>query len=1060
VKSYFWLIAQKTDVVVGENAEILFGTSVSDASVLYEIMRGDTLIKREWLSFDNELQTFEIPFKAEYGDGINVIFTMVRDERIFSQNTTIRRRLEEKRLTPTLSVFRDKLQPGETAEWTITIPEAREQTAELLVSMYDASLDAIRPHAWNFNPAYRLFIPTLRNWSARGFGNQGASGWFSQGRIEIPNINLNEINWTGLDSRGNFAGMLQGRVAGLAVTGASGRQSLRASAPAMEMSADMVVAEDSEVVFMLAENVEMEMADATPEVSAERQMYGGGEVSEQQPQVQIRTNFNETAFFYPQLRTDQDGNVKISFTVPESLTRWNVQMLAHTPDLFFGQSTAQVVTQKDLMVQLNLPRFVRQSDKLVLFANVINLTDSVLEANVRFELINPETEKPLAIKDNQARKITLNAGETQAVSWEISEFSGHELLIAKVVAQAGNFSDGEQHFLPILPDKILITETLPLVVRGNERHDFVFESLKNQAREVENKRLTIEFTTNPIWYAVQALPTLSAPENENAIDFFTAFYVNGLATHIANSTPRIAEIFDRWQNEGGTRDALLSNLERNTELKNMLLEETPWVFAAQNESEQKRQIALLFDLNMQKNQGEQFLERLQELQLPSGGFAWFSGMRESRQITQQILLGMARFNKIVNPDAPTSDWERRAIQFIDREIVRDFENIRRWTRDCENNMCIGNIQWFYLHVRSKYLGVPMNSATRQAVDFFTRQAEKYWTEATLYGKAATALIAARRGNTTLANQILNAFRENALQTDEMGMFWARNTASFFWSERPVFVHTAIIEAFAEIDKNTPEIDEMKIWLLRQKQTQRWDTPISTVDAIYALLHFGSDWLSDEKTVEIKLNNQILATENREAGTGYFKETISGENITSEMSRISVQVTPKSGESQGRGISWGAMFWQYKQDVSKVQQSSSALSLTKQLFVERVVGTQTTMIPIEQAELRVGDKIITRLTVTTDRDLEFVALRDLRAACLEPVNQRSHTVWREGIVYYETIKDSSTQFFFNFLPRGTYVFEHETWINNAGVFSNAPASIQCLYAPEFVSFSSGGKIVVK
>jgi len=447
--------------------------------------------------------------------------------------------------------------------------------------------------------------------------------------------------------------------------------------------------------------------------------------------------------------------------------------------------------------------------------------------------------------------------------------------------------------------------------------------------------------------------------------------------------------------------------------------------------------------------------------LPSGGFAWFSGMRESRHITQQILLGMARFNKIVNPDAPTSDWERRAIEFIDREIVRDFENIRRWTRDCENNMCIGNIQWFYLHVRSKYSDVQMNSATRKAVDFFTRQAEKYWTEATLYGKAATALIASRRGNTDLANQILDAFRENALQTDEMGMFWARNTASFFWSERPVFVHTAIIEAFAEIDKNTPEIDEMKIWLLRQKQTQRWDTPISTVDAIYALLNFGSDWLSDEKTVEIKLNNQPLATENREAGTGYFKETISGENIIPEMANISVQVSSsEAGEVGGRGISWGAMFWQYKQDVSKVRQSSSALSVTKQLFVERVVGTQTTMIPIEQAELRVGDKIITRLTVTTDRDLEFVALRDLRAACLEPVNQRSRTVWREGIVYRETIKDSSTQFFFNFLPRGTFVFEHETWINNAGTFSNAPASIQCLYAPEFVSFSSGGKIIVK
>jgi len=586
--------------------------------------------------------------------------------------------------------------------------------------------------------------------------------------------------------------------------------------------------------------------------------------------------------------------------------------------------------------------------------------------------------------------------------------------------------------------------------------------LKNQAHEVENKRLTIEFTTNPIWYAVQALPTLSAPENENAIDFFTAFYVNGLATHIANSTPRIAEIFDRWKNEGGTRDALLSNLEHNTELKNMLLDETPWILSAQNESEQKRQIALLFDLNMQKNQGEQFLTKMLELQTSSGGFSWFRDMLPSRYITQKILLGMARYNKIVNPDTPTSDWEKRAVDYIDRQIVLDFQNlVRLYGRgdNLENYMRIGNIQWFYLHVRSKYSDVQMDSVTREAVDFFIRQAERYWTEATLYGKSATALITSRNGNSVLANQILDAFRENALKADEMGMFWARNTAGFFWNERPIFVHTAIIEAFAEIDKNTPEIDEMKIWLLRQKQTQRWDTPISTVDAIYALLRFGSDWLSDEKTVEIKLNNQPLATENHEAGTGYFKETIFGETITPEMSKVSVQVSSsETGES--RGISWGAMYWQYKQDVSKVQQSGGALSLTKQLFVERVVGNRTTMVPIEQAELRKGDKIITRLTVTTDRDLEFVALRDLRSACLEPVNQRSRTVWREGTVYYETIKDNSTQFFFNFLPRGTYVFEHETWVNNEGIFSNSPANIQCLYAPEFISFSRGGRIVVK
>ena len=1085
VKTYTWLLTPKTEVAVGETAEIHFGTSVSDASVLYEIWKGASLIKREWLSFDNEVRKFEIPFTADFGDGVNVAFTMVRDEQVFTQNVVVRRRLEEKRLTPTLSVFRDRLQPGETAEWTITILESVENQAELLIAMYDASLDAIRPHSWQFNPSFRLSIPRPQSWFARGFDTQNASGFFRINNQQIPSVILNQLNFCGLEfSRWAFGGrpirgggmtnddgLLNEVVATGMGTRSSGIFGARAAAPmmAMEMQADMVL-EDSDVLMGV-----VEVQEWTPE--------------QQQPIPQIRTNFNETAFFYPQLRTDRDGNVRISFTVPESLTRWNVNMLAHTRDLHFGQAVAQVVTQKDLMVQLNMPRFVRQSDKLTLVASVINLSDNALETTVRFDLINPETDRPIALRDNQLRRISLQAGETKTVSWEISEFSAHELLVARVVAQAGSFSDGEQHYLPVLPDKVLITETLPLTVRGTGTHNFTFESLQRNARNVDNQRLTVEFATNPIWFAMQALPTLSAPTNENAIDFFTAFYVNGLATHIVNSNPRIAQVFERWKREGGSREAFLSNLHRNTELKNMLLDETPWVFAARDEAEQKRQIALLFDLNQQRNQGEQFLERMLELQRPSGGFAWFEGMHESRLITQQILLGMARFNRIVNPTEPTADWMKRAIAFIDREIVRDYENLRRNERNL-NEIQIGNMQWFYLHVRSYFVDVPMNREMRTAVDFYTRQAERFWAQyATLYGQAVTAILASRNGNARLANEILQSLRENALQTDEMGMFWARNTAGFFWNERPVFVQTAIIEAFAEINPNAPEIDEMKVWLLRQKQTQRWDTPISTVDAIFALLNFGSDWLDSNKEVEIRLNNRAITPRNREAGSGFFQETIAGENITPNMGRIQVRIspplTPPKGENLrqrnratavqdsndaspsplerdlGRGgISWGAVFWQFKQDADKVEQSGGALSVTKQLFVQRTVDNQVTMIPIEQENLRRGDKVITRLTVTTDRDLEFVVLRDLRAAGLEPVNQISRTVWREGVVYREVTRDASTQFFFNFLPRGTFVFEHESWVNNAGDFANAPANIQSMYAPEFVSFSRGGRMVVE
>ena len=442
--------------------------------------------------------------------------------------------------------------------------------------------------------------------------------------------------------------------------------------------------------------------------------------------INLRTNFNETAFFYPQLRTDSAGNVKFTFTAPESLTRWNVKMLAHTQDLYFGQGEAQVVTQKDLMVQMNLPRFVRRSDKLVLSANVVNLTGKELTAKVQFELIDPATEKSIQLKDATPKTVTLAANETKAVEWEISEFSPYELVTCKVVARAGDFSDGEQKYLPVLPDNVLVTESMPLTIRGNQTRTFNFDSfLKNNAK-VDTKSLTVEFASNPAWYAVQALPTLAVPEHDNAIDYFAAYYVNSLATYIAHSNPKIAATFDRWKKAGGSREALLSNLNKNTELKNMLLEETPWVMAANDETEQKKQIALLFDLNMQKNQAQQYLDKLISLQLPSGGFPWFKGMPESRYVTQDILLNLGRLNSMLGGKVLMSCLVplTAAMKYLDLEIARDFETLKQYNKNYAKEMSIDNMQLFYLHVRSEYPEIPVDAKAVEAVKFYTAQSEK------------------------------------------------------------------------------------------------------------------------------------------------------------------------------------------------------------------------------------------------------------------------------------------------------------------------------------------------
>ncbi|MFM2290578.1 MAG: hypothetical protein RIS29_391, partial [Bacteroidota bacterium] len=777
-----------------------------------------------------------------------------------------------------------------------------------------------------------------------------------------------------------------------------------------------------------------------------------------------RTNFNETAFFYPQLQTDSAGNVQFSFTAPESLTRWNVKMLAHTRDLYFGQAEAQVVTQKELMVQMNLPRFVRRSDKLTLSANVVNLSDKAQTADVAFQLIDPATNQPIVLKNAPAQHVTLAANETKVVSWEVSEFSPYELVICKVVASSEQFSDGEQKYLPVLPDKVLLTESMPLIIRGGQSRDFRFESLMKNAAKVETKNLAVEFSANPAWYAVQALPTISEPNDDNAISLFTAYYANTLAGWMANSNPKISAMFDRWKNEGGSREALLSNLQKNAELKNMLLEETPWVMAAQNETEQKRQIALLFDLNNQKNKTDQYWGKLQKLQLPSGGFAWFAGMPESRYTTLEILLNWARLQRMTKSALPADDARlssiTHALEYLDLEIAHDFSELKKYNKNYEKEDCLSDVQLFYLHTRSEYPQIPLHESAKEAVKFYTAQAEKYWHDCTLYGKAMMAVTFNRNGNKKLAVEILNSLKENALKTDEMGMYWAKNVSGYFWNERPIAVQAAIINAFTELEPGSAAIDELKIWLLKQKQTQSWDNPLASVNAIYALLNNGSNWLSSESSTIVKVDGKELKPATKEAGTGYFKQTIPTANLTaSQLADLSkVKVISTAGKNSSVG--WGAMYWQFYQNQEEVEAQGGALKVSKSLYVLKSEGTTKEMIPASQTTLHKGDKVITRLVVTTDRNLEYVALKDLRAACFEPVNQLSGYQWKEGVGYYQTSKDASTQFFFSYLPKGTYVFEYELWVNNSGTFTSGITSLQCQYAPEFVSHSGGERIVVK
>lgn len=1033
VKAYKWMTTSNTKLKPGEKATINFGTSTKNTWVLYELMQGENVLESRWVEFNDEIKTFKIPFKESYAAGVTAQFTFVKDEQFFTEQVVISRKVEEKKLTPSVSVFRNKLKPGENAEWTIHIPESAKdkKTAELLIGMYDASLDAIRPHAWSFNPTYREQVPFSPTWNGKGFGEtDGDWANISERKwTDVPEFKFDDFNWFGLNMYGSP--ILENMVVVAYGQKAGSKRAMRSSAVANEaISFDQSSMELKEVAVMEANA----KADAVAE-------------SEPKP-IQVRSNFNETAFFYPQLRTDEKGNVKVSFTAPESLTQWNVKMLAHTQDLYFGQNEMEAITQKELMVQMNLPRFVRKSDKLTLVANVTNLSDETLTPNVKLEIEN-------ALQDTKG-EISIAPKQTQSYSWEIPTLKDFDLAVVKIVAETEKFSDGEQKYLPVLPDKVLVTESQTMTLRAGQTRTFTFDNFIKNLKDVDTENFTIEYSGNPTWYAVQALPSVAKIEGENAIDYLTGYYANTLGSYIANANPKLASTFEKWKKAGGTRDALLSNLEKNQELKNMLLEETPWVMQAKDETEQKRQIALLFDLNQTRNQAQTYMNKLLKLQAPSGGFAWFEKMPESRYITQEILLNLARLNKMTKGDLLTTHRSviTSALNYLDLQIAKDFFELRKWNKDYYKQQTINNLQLFYLHTRSEYPTIPIAREAEEAVKYYTAQSEKYWTNWTLYGKAMMATVAHRNGKVQLANEILTSIRENAMKTDELGMYWNANKAGWWWHERPIATQTAIIEAFGEIRDAQSDMDEMKIWLLKQKQTQRWDTPISTLDAIYALLNYGADWLSNEGDAIIKLGNTVLKSKAIEAGTAYIKETIPTESLKPEMGKIMVESKNKSG------ISWGSAYWQYFQDVDKVQSQGKEMKISKQLFVEKITNQGKSMVPIAQTTLEKGDKVITRLVVTTDRDLEFVLLKDLRASCFEPINQISGTKWKEGTAYYQTTKDASTQFFFNYLRKGTYVFEYELWANNSGTFSSGMATIQCHYAPEFVSHTGGDILTVK
>lgn len=1061
--------ALKTSCEPGEEATFLISSAAEKLKVLYEIEHRGKIIHREFITLHKSQQKISIPIKEEYRGNLTVHFCAVRFGRSHVTRHDVYVPYSNKALDVEFETFRNKLLPGAKEEWKIKIkgPKGEQVAAEMMTAMYDASLDAFVGNSFYMNVFNSYY--SNKYWYSNSFRQVGSQYLTDEWNVYLPMPvrNYDRLNWWGhYVDQGNYAynyrymaDAYDGNIAYDVVTPeALEVRGSREEAPSGgdNAPAPTTVAANATYAWSGNEQTAVMQELKNTEDQDKRNNLGN---------IEARSNLNETAFFYPQLETNEKGEVIFSFTMPEALTRWKFLGMAHTKDLKTGYIQEEIVTQKELMVVPNAPRFLREGDKMTFTAKVSNLSEEELSGSAQLMLFDALTMRPVDSLFGNLQPIvdfTAAKGQSSRLAWDISVPSGIGAITYRVVARASNFTDGEEMALPILSNRMLVTESMPLPSKGVGTKDFKFEKLLNSASStsIRHHKLTLEYTSNPAWYAIQAMPYMMEYPYECAEQTFTRYYSNAIASHLVNSSPKIKTVFESWKQS--SPEAFLSNLERNQELKSLMLEETPWVLDAQDEGERKKRVALLFDLNKMDNELSAAIRKLQKMQVSNGGWPWFPGMPDSRYITQHIVTGMGHLDhlgvKNVREERNVWSMVQNGVNYLDQRLIEDYEWLKKHDPYYLTEQHIGELQVQYLYARSYFRDLPMSEKLKEAYDYYQKQAATYWKNFNLYNEGMIALEAQRFEVKDLPTQIMASIKERAIVHEELGMYWKDNVWGYYWYEAPIETQALLIEAFDEVSKDATAVEEAKVWLLKQKQTTDWKTTKATTEAVYALLLRGSDLLANTEQVEVKVNGKVIDPAalgaKVEAGTGYFKTSWSADAIEPEMGNVTV--TRKT-----EGVSWGAMYWQYFEDLDKITTHETPLKLKKALFLVQNTDRGPVITPItENQPLKPGDKVRVRIELRTDRDMEYVHMKDMRAAGFEPVNVFSRYKWQDGLGYYESTKDAATNFFMDYLPKGTYVFEYDLRVSHFGDFSNGIATIQSMYAPEFTSHSEGIRVKVE
>lgn len=957
----------------GKPVYIQVGSSENGAHIVYSIIAGNKLLEKGAWELGDSIVTLPFTYKEEYASGIVLNYSFVKQGKCYTRMMSIARPLPEKKLNIAWKTFRNRLTPGQKEEWTlkITTPDGKPAKAQLMSVLYDKSLDQITPHFWNFSLGFYQSLPNC----------------YWEDNLTFRSLYLNGVYPTKYyDERGLDVDKFDGKYFSYyaymqAVELSKLERSSGGTVESVRIQKDELVLEEAKVMRIYGSKM-VRVGAAAPsankvfDVVEEMPQFAGGSGSDAElflDQVQVRENLNETAFFYPALESDNNGNVAIRFTLPESVTTWKFMGLAHDKEMRNGLLVDEAVAQKTVMVQPNMPRFLREGDKSTIVVKLFNTSDKKVSGNTRMQILDPETNKVVWQK---TQNYSIDAEGSATISFDVQGLK-EGVYINKVVAAGNGYSDGEQHYLPVLSNRELVVNTLPITLHQKGEQNFDLSKLflnkeGKQAKGAEEEKVTIEYTNNPSWLMVKALPAISNPDEEDAISLMSAIYANTITTYIQ---------------------------------KNLSLETS----RLQNQ-----------------------VEKLKKLQNADGSFSWWKGMKGSRYMTTAVAEMMVRLNAIAGTQKSISKMLTSAINYLSWQTAREVREMKKM-EEKKHKVSPSEQALHYLYILSMD-GRKMKENFEQDQAYLLDKMSKMTSDFTIYGKARAAVVLAKNSQQNAAyrekaGEYLQSVNEYAVYREEMGRYYDTRKALYSWRNYKIPTQVSVIEAMQMLKPNDKQtIEELQRWLLMSKRTQVWDTPVNTVDAVYAFMKGNeSNWSRKAENAVLKLDGKLLPMPQDSTTLGYVKTERPG-----KASKLSI-------DKKSDYTSWGAVYAEFKQPISEIGSMESGIKVRRVIVPAESEGKG-------KAQAKVGEKVKVTLLITADRDYDFVQITDKRAACLEPVNQKSGYQW--GIGCYVSPRDYATNFYFDRLSKGMHIVEMEYYVDRKGDYQSGTCTAECTYSPEF------------